>query len=63
MKQCGEVQVDLEDFEMSKNAGIYAGGAGMVRVGLSGKDGSGGGSECHVTILPLAPSQLFHASL
>ena len=41
--------MDLEDFKTSKNAGIYAGGVGMVRVGLSGKDRSGGGSECHVT--------------
>ena len=37
--------MDLEDFETSQNVGIYAGGAGMVRVGLSGKDRSGGGSE------------------
>ena len=28
------MQVDLEDFKMSKNAGIYAGGVGMVGVGF-----------------------------
>ena len=44
--------MDLEDFEMSKNVGIYVGGVGMVGVGLSGKDGSGGGSEFHATLRP-----------
>ena len=28
------MRVDLEDFETSKNVGIYVGGAGMVGVGF-----------------------------
>ena len=48
----GECGMDLKDFKTSSIAEIMWGMQKWLELVLSGKDGSGTGSECHVTGFP-----------